>query len=190
MAEIKSAFEIAMERADRIGKLSREELAEREWAEKGRKKAADFLAGRTPDMKTALSDVPGEMLRTVIRSASDTLLRNIVLPREHEQWDGIEKAMQGIAELKGSVAMQVIPGIRELLQQYEQTRNQYLEQFKAQMDQAMQSAGQYGGMGGSGGGPDMNTIAAMQKEWDKISAELNSQFEQQLEPALEYLRQI
>ena len=192
MAEIKSAFEIAMERADKIGRFSKEELAEQEWTEKGRKMAADFLSGRVEDLKASLSNVPGEMVKTVIKSVTDTLLRNVVLPRDPDQWDGIRRALKGLGALKGGGAMQVIQGIEELLKQYEQTRKQYREQFKAQMEQALNSAGhQGGGMGmGGAGGYDMNTAASMQKEWERISAEINEQFEQQLEPAKEYLRQI
>jgi hypothetical protein len=173
--------------------MSREELEQQEWAEKGQKMAAEFLAGRIGSLQAALSEVPGHMMGSVIASVSDTLLRNIVLPREQDQWQEIEKALQGIIEIKGSAAMQVIPGIKDLLKQYEQTMQQYLEQFRAQMEQAMQAAGQGGGgslgMGGSPGA-DAGTIAAMQKEWERISAEINQQFEQQLDQFKAYLAQV
>jgi hypothetical protein len=186
MAEIKSALEIALERAEKIGKLSKEELAAQEWSEKGKKIAADFLSGRIDDLKTALSDVPGEMLVTVIDSVMDILVRNIVLPRDPDQWDGIRKAMHGIVDIKGSMAMQVMPGIEDLLKQYEQTRNQYLEQFQARMEQVTA-----GGAGmGNAAGADINAIAAMQQEWERISAEINQQFEHQLDQMKTYLRQI
>ena len=186
MAEIKSALEIALERAEKIGKLSKEELAAQEWSEKGKKIAADFLSGKIDDLKAVLSDVPADMLVTVMDSVMEILVRNIVLPRESDQWEGIRRAMHGIVEMKGSMAMQVMPGIEDLLKQYEQTRNQYLEQFQARMEQVAA-----GGAGmGNAAGTDINAIAAMQQEWERISSEINQQFEHQLEQMKAYLRQI
>lgn len=186
MAEIKSAFEIAMARAEKIGKLSEKEIENQKWSEHGQKKAADFLAGRGDDLRKMISDVPGDYLNEAIGGITDTLLRNIVLPREPEQWDSIRKALKGMEDIKGSAASRVLPGIVDLLKQYEQTRDQYLEQFKAQMENALQSYQSSAGMGG----PDMGVVAKMQQEWDRISVELNQQFEQQLAPMKEYLKQI
>ncbi len=185
MAEIKSAFEIAMERAEKIGALSKEELEAQKWEEQGKKTAAAFLNGKIESLQEGLRDIPPEHLQKVLDGVSDILLRNIVLPRESYQWDTIKKAMQGLVEIKGSVASQVMPQIEQLLQNYESTMNHYKAQFKQQISQKM-------------GGQDMasmamdaeglNALASMQDEWNKLSAEISQQFEQQLEPLKTYLR--
>ncbi len=43
MADIKSALELALERAERFGKASKEELAAAEYQEQGRRLAVNFL---------------------------------------------------------------------------------------------------------------------------------------------------
>ncbi|RUM90606.1 MAG: hypothetical protein DSZ23_01910 [Thermodesulfatator sp.] len=185
MAEIKSAFEIAMERAEKIGSLSREEIEQQKWEEKGKKTAAAYLSGKIDSLQDGLKDVPAQYIQTALSGVSDVLLRNIVLPRDPHQWDGIRRAMQGLTEIKGSIASQVMPQIEQLLKNYESTMSHYKEQFKQQVSQAM-------------GGRDMNAmamdseglnaLASMQDEWNKMSAEISQQFEQQLEPMKAYLK--
>ncbi len=185
MAEIKSALEIAMERAEKIGSMSKEELEAQKWEEKGKKVAATYINGKSDSLREGLADIPGEHLQAVLNGVNDILLRNIVLPRDSNQWNTINRAMQGLIEIKGSIASQVMPQIEQLLKNYEQTVNHYRQQFKQQLSQTM-------------GGQDMaamsmnqeglKALAAMEEEWNKISAEINQQFEQQLEPLKAYLR--
>ncbi len=185
MAEIKSAFEIAMERAEKIGSLTKEELAAQKWEEKGKRVAAAFLNGKIKNLQEGLKDIPGEHIQTVLSGANDILLRNIVLPRDPHQWDTIKRAMAGLVEIKGSLASQVMPQIEQLLKNYESTMEHYRQQFKQQVSQTM-------------GGQDMasmqmdseglNALASMQEEWNKLSGEISQQFEQQLQPLKAYLK--
>ena len=46
MGEIKSALEIALEKADKLGKLSKEELEAQKWEEEGKKKAVLLMSHR------------------------------------------------------------------------------------------------------------------------------------------------
>ncbi len=46
MAEIKSALELALEKAERFGKASPEEMQEVKWQEQARQLAAEFFAGK------------------------------------------------------------------------------------------------------------------------------------------------
>jgi hypothetical protein len=58
MAEIKSAFEIAMERAEKIGSFSKEELEAQKWEEEGKKTAAAFLNGKIETLQEGLRQIP------------------------------------------------------------------------------------------------------------------------------------
>ena len=185
MAEIKSALEIAMKRAEEIGSLSREELEAQKWEEKGKKTAADYLNGRLKSLQEGLKDVPPEHLQKILAGVSDILLRNIVLPRDPHQWENINMAIKGLTEIKGSIASQVMPQIKQLLKNYEDTMAQYRQQFKQQVSQSM------GGQNMASMAMDsesLNALASMQEEWNKLSAEISQQFEQQLEPLKAYLR--
>ncbi len=189
MGEIRSAFEIAMEKADKLGKMKPEELESRKWNEEGKRIAASFLAGKVDRLQDRLQDVPGRAIRHVLEGATECLLRNVVLPRDKDQWRTIERALKGLIELKGSMAQQVVPRIEELLRGYEQTMDSYIQQFKAQV-QAQGGVEGYGAGGPAGerGRLDLNAVAAMEQEWSRISSEIAEQFERQLAPLKEYLR--
>ena len=133
MAEIRSAIEIAMEKADRLGRATKEELQAEKWLDHGHRIVVRYMQGEIEDLEAGFSDISGDEMQLVLKGAIEILLRNIVLPRDKDQWPSIKKALSGFLELKGSVANQTIPRIEQLLKSYEQTRDQYHEQLKMQM---------------------------------------------------------
>jgi hypothetical protein len=193
MAEIRSAIEIAMEKADRMGRATREELENEEWLDNGRRIVARYLQGEIEDLKAGLNDIPGNELSMVLKGAIEILLRNIVLPRDKDQWPGIKKALSGFVELKGSMANQIIPRIEQLLESYEQTRDQYYEQLKMQMQNQLggikQAISQQYGMAVAAE-IDVNSLPEFQKEWSRIFTEITDQFEQHLIPLKAQLKQL
>jgi hypothetical protein len=183
MAEIRSAIEIAMEKADRLGRATKEELETEKWLDHGRRIVARYMQGEIEDLKEGLSDISGNELPLALKGATEILLRNIVLPRDKERWPGIKKALSGFVGLKGSMANQIIPRIEQLMESYEQTRDQYYEQLKMQMQN------QLGGIKQAisqqyntavAAEIDVNSLPEFQKEWSRISSEIADQFEQQL----------
>ena len=193
MAEIKSAIEIAMEKADRLGRATKEELETEKWLDHGRRILARYLQGEIEDLKASLSNIPGNELPLVLKGAIEILLRNIILPRDKDQWPNIKKALNGFVELKGSMANQIIPRIEQLLESYEQTRNQYYEELKMHMQsqfggikQAISQ--QYGTAIASE--IDVKSLPEFQKEWSRISSEIIDQFDQQLIPLKAYLKEL
>ena len=183
MGEIRSALEIALEKADKLGSISKEELAQQKWNDEGKKIAAAYIQGRTDSLQDAVSQLEGADVRAVLDGIMDVLLRNILLPRDESQWDSINRALKGVMEIKGSMAGQVVPQIEQLLRTYRQTLDQYQQQFKEQINQRMGGQGMYG-MDAN----ELQALAAMEQEWSKISSQINDQFEQQLAPMKEYLR--
>jgi hypothetical protein len=193
MAEIRSAIEIAMEKADRLGRATKEELETKKWLDHGHRIVARYMQGEIEDLKASLSDISGNELPLVLQRAVEILLRYIVLPRDKNQWPDIKKALSGFVELKGSVANQIIPRIEQLLQNYEQTRDQYYEQLKMQMQNHLSGikqaiSQQYGTAIASE--IDVNSLPEFQKEWSRISSEITDQLEQQLIPLKEYLKEL
>ena len=193
MAEIRSAIEIAMEKADRLGSATKEELETKKWLDHGHRIVARYMQGEIEDLEAGLSDIPGNEKPLVLKGATEILLRNIVLPRDKDQWPVIKKALSGFVELKGSVVNQIIPRIEQLLKSYEQTRDQYQEQLKMQMQN------QLGGIQQAisqqydtavAAEIDVNSLPEFQKEWSRISSEITDQFEQQLIPLKEYLKEL
>jgi len=193
MAEIRSAIEIAMEKADRLGRATKEELETKKWLDHGHRIVARYMQSEIEDLETGLSDISGNELPLVLKGATEILLRNIVLPRDKDQWPGIKKALSGFVELKGSVANQIIPRIEQLMESYEQTRDQYYEQLKMQMQNHLGGikqaiSQQYGTAMASE--IDVNSLPEFQKEWSRISSEITDQFEQQLIPLKAHLKEL
>ncbi len=193
MAEIRSAIEIAMEKADRLGRATKEELETEKWLDHGHRIVARYMQSEIEDLETGLSDISGDELPLVLKGATEILLRNIVLPRDKDQWPGIKKALSGFVELKGSVANQIIPRIEQLMESYEQTRDQYHEQLKMQMQNHLGGikqaiSQQYGTAMASE--IDVDSLPEFQKEWSRISSEITDQFEQQLIPLKAHLKEL
>ncbi len=184
MGEIRSALEIALEKAEKLGSMDKEELNRQKWADEGRRIAAAYIQGREDNLQDSLSKLEDPDISAVLQGVTDVLLRNVMLPRDVSQWDTIRKALNGLVEIKGSIASQVVPQIEQLLRTYEQTRDQYQQQFKEQINQRMGGAQSAYGMDAS----ELQALAALEQEWNNISAQINEQFEQQLAPMKEYLR--
>ncbi len=194
MAEIRSALEIALEKADKLGKASKEELQADEARSKGRRIVAVFLDDpKKTSLKESLSEVEPNELNYVIEGAMDTLTRNVFLPMDDVQMQRIQKALAGIMDIKGSMAAQVINGINELVRQFQQTYTQYKEQLKTQMQSRLgsiqQAMAQQYGMGAAQG-LDAEAIPEFQKEWSKLSQEIKQQFGRELDKMKQYLLQI
>ena len=194
MAEIRSALEIALEKADKLGKASKEELQADEARSKGRRIVAVFLDDpKKTSLKESLSEVEPSELNYVIEGAMDTLIRNVFLPMDDVQMQRIQKALAGIMDIKGSMAAQVINGINELVRQFQQTYAQYKEQLKTQMQSRLgsiqQAMAQQYGMGAAQG-LDAEAIPEFQKEWSKLSEEIKQQFGRELDKMKQYLLQI
>ncbi len=186
MGEIKSALEIALEKAERLGSISKEELQVQKWEEEGKKKAAAFLKEEIESLQQGLSEIPPEYLQAALKGVSEVLLRNVMLPRDKSQWETINRSFQGLKEVKGSIAEQIVPQMEYILKNYEQTLDSYKQQFQQQVQASLGTNAQGGMMTMSP--EEMKALASMQEEWNKISGEISSQFEKQLEPLKAYLR--
>ena len=101
MTEMKSAWEKAMEKVEKLGKPSEEELKQLEYFPAGNKLAARYLQEENYDLDAELTKYKGSGVRQyVIQGAQEIFLRNISLPRDEKSKQAVLRAMKGIKVLK------------------------------------------------------------------------------------------
>lgn len=191
MAEIRSTLEIALEKADKLGRLQGEQMQAEVWVDRGRRVAVQFLKEEDTDLRKLIGPVDPQGLQGVLSGTMDVLLRNVILPRTEDQWPGIKRALKGVMEIKGSAFRTIVQQVEQLLTSYERTRNNYYEQLKIQMEGRLGGfqqavAQQYGRQMAER--IDAEALPQFQQEWSKLSAELTEQFQQQLDAIKETLR--
>ncbi len=193
MGEIKSTLEIALEKAQRLGMASKEEIEAEKWIGKGQRMAAKYLEGDENDLRSMIAGVESDKIPAVLRGVSHILLRNTYLPRDHDQMKRIKKALEGLLQIKGSMAAQTVSQIEQIIESYFQTRQHYYQQMKAQIQSRLggvqQALAQQYGMA-MPEGIDPEAIPEFQQEWSKLDNELREQFENQLDTLKRYLEQI
>ena len=185
MSEMKSAWEKAMEKADKLGKPSDDELKQLEHVPAGNRIAARYLGEESYDLDAELTKYKGTGVRKyVVLGAEEIFLRNITLPRDDRAKQTTKKAMAGIRLLKENKNQlePIFDLIENLLTYYEQAFQQTFSQFKqgfeARLQQSAQALQQ---QGASSGSVQADLQAQFQEEWRKISSQLDAQYEKALE---------
>ena len=182
MAEIKSTIEKVMERAAAMGRATREEIAAEEGVKEGMRMGADYLQDKEVDFSGALEPAPAAVL--VKKGLVQVFLRNIVLPRDNNDLQRVEKAMQGILEVGGRRAdlIALFSDMKRLLEQYQQhrkdVRRQVEDAFRQQLERAM---AQQTGQAGLGMKIDPALHPKFQEEWSRVKANIDAQFNNALE---------
>ena len=189
MAEIKSTLEKVMERAASMGHASKEEIASEEMVRDGMRMGADFLQGKEIDFSRAQE--PSQTSVLIKKGLVQTLLRNIVLPRDDGQ-ERAERAMQGLLDLgKGSGDLvSIFNDMKRILAQYQQQKKEIRQQledaFRQQLEQAM---AQQTGQTGLGMKVDPALHPKFQEEWSRIKVDMDSQFNQVLTQHKDFVAQ-
>lgn len=184
MSDMKSAYERAMERAEKIGKATPEELQRMQALPLGNQLAARFMKEPNFDIAAEISRYKGSPVRKqIIEGALEILLRYITLPSGPVAREVVNRAKQGILALKDNKRMveSIFGQIDNLLNYYEQARQQAVTQLKQAFDQ---QTGQMRGMGGQGQQGARATDAAQMQFRDEVArvlGDLNRQYEQALD---------
>ncbi|OAQ20983.1 DUF6657 family protein [Thermosulfurimonas dismutans] len=190
MGEIKSALEIALEKAEKIGRASREELKLEELKEKGQRLAAKFLNSEEEiDLAAEIARLNPSEKGPFIKGIIFTLLRNINLPRDEYALEGAKKALLGL-----EIVFSAFPDVKQLTQEIERLLSQYLQHRKALYEQLKQQfesqlAGVEEALRNQMGVQvqvDVEMQPQFQEEWRKVRDQLDPQYERQLE----YLKNI
>lgn len=145
MAEIKSAYEKAMERFQEV-EPDNKSLLQKETMDNGRLLCAQKLRGEAVDIQKSLNSKDGEEKKWLKEGLGTTLLAQITLPKNELPIDQIDN----LKEIVLSISSQTEPEIvEEILSQYKQLCQQYLdskielsENMKTQYMQMIQQQGQ------------------------------------------------
>ncbi len=182
--EIKSTLEIVLEKVEKLGKASKEELRREELIKEGRRLAAKFLNEKDFSLLKALATVKPEDKPLILRGVVDTLVRNIVFPRDEHAIAEIERALLGLEQVFAAFPQvkQLTAEIKKLLllfyQQQKQIYEQFKQQFKAQFSEVEEALKeQYGEQIKV----DIEMQPKFQEEWRKIKGQLEEQYRQQLD---------
>ncbi|MDD5190739.1 MAG: hypothetical protein PHE50_06835 [Dehalococcoidales bacterium] len=195
MSDIKSAFEIAMEKANKIEAATPEEKMQWKFKPQGEQIAAKYLKDDI-NLLAEVSKFKDEERVYVTQGAVEVLVRGIDLPRNEIVKKTTRKAMDGIKLLKKDKTNveNVFNKIRYILNHFtnegEQQKKQAYEQVKMQFAAKLQQALQQ--QRGANAQMDMSNIdierhPQFQEEWRRVIAQMESQY---LEHLNDYRREL
>ena len=179
MAEIKSALELALEKAEQYGRASKEEMELARHQEQGRRLAVEFLQGGG-DLVADLTSLPPQTQQAVRLAVKEVFLRNLGLPRENAVDPRQDRAMEGLllaADNRKAMAL-LQTEMEQILQQFLHFRSNALQQLKArfaagmgQMQKTMEAQNRQ---------PmnlDVERLPQFQEEWLRFKGQLQQQFD-------------
>ena len=185
MGEMKSAWEKAMEKAEKLGKPSDEELKQLEHVPAGNRLAARFIKEEGFDLDSELTKYKGTGIRKyILQGVEEIFLRNINLPRDEHSKQATARATAGIRLLKENKSQleTILERVTNVLNYYEQalqqTYMQFKQNFESKLPEISQALQQRRGPGVS---VEAELQQQFQEEWHKISSQLDAQYEKALE---------
>lgn len=183
MAEIKSALELALEKAESYGRASKDDLIQDQYRDKGRQLAVQYLK-EEGDLEAELANLPPEARETAQQAIKEVLVRNIALPREEAPDPRAVRALEGLllvaSNRKGMTRLK--EEVQQIWQNFLISRNSAMQQLKASFGQQLNNVtraleAQYG----QRLKVDVEHLPQFQEEWRKFEANLIQQFEPILE---------
>lgn len=190
VAEIKSALELALEKAERYGKASREEMAAAYYQEQGRQLAVKFLKGEG-DLEAELKKLPPQAQEAARIAIKEVFLRNIGLPRNGKVDERLDLALAGLALVAAQKREMdhLKRELQQMLQQFLQIRNNAVQQLKARYSQGVSQLQQaVEAKTGQRVRLEAEQLPQFQEEWRRFISSLQDQFEPMLEGLKERMR--
>jgi hypothetical protein len=185
MSEMKSAWEKAMEKVEKLGKLSEEELRQLEYKPTGSKLAAKYLQETDYNLDAELTKYKGTGIRKyVLQDAQEIFLYSIFLPKNEHDMQTVKRAMSGLRLLKENKNLldTILDRITNLLDYYRQARQQTYLQFKKDFEAKLQEANQVMQQQlGAKVRIEPEQHPQFQEEWRRINSQLDAQYEKVLE---------
>jgi len=180
MGDIKSAFERAWERAEKI-EVAQEKVQELEYQPEGARMAAQFLREEDYDLEKALRECPAERRPHVRAGAEATFLSNITLPRNSRTRREMGRAMAGLQLLKRDKSRfsHVAARIYGFLASYERNRQSLFDQLKRDVQEALRRAMQQRGVPPPGR-LDVEHLPEFQQRWHELQTKLHWEYEGRL----------
>lgn len=141
---------MVLERAAKMAEGAKSEVDNEDLIKTGMRLAADFLNRKETDLAQLLSEQPSKDQMAIRKGMAQTLLRNIVLPRDEQLQESGKIALQGVLSLSGKSAdiNAICQELTQILDQYGQHKDQMTQQLedaiKAQLEQQQMARGQEG----------------------------------------------
>jgi hypothetical protein len=194
MGEIKTAWEKALEKVEKLGKASEEELTRMKNIPIGNALAAKFINDENNDFEAEITKYKGSGIRQyIIQGAMEVFLRNITLPHDEQEKYRSNRAMAGIRILKENKKQidSVFDHIKNMMSYYEQARQHSFGQFKKDFEAKIREAGKMmQNMQGNAANLEAQIQQQFQDEWRRVSMELDTQYEKALEEQKQQLLKI
>lgn len=184
MSEMKSAWEKALEKAEKLGGLSEEEIKQFEYVPVGNRLASRYLCEAEFNLDAELTKYRGTGVRKyVVQGAEEILVRNIMLPQNDRDRQAAARAMAGLRLLKENKSQLelVLDRITNLINYYEQARQQTYLQFKKDFEAKLQQANRVARQQGARVYTEPESHPQFLDQWRQISSQLNAQYEKALE---------
>jgi hypothetical protein len=181
MDEIKSALEIAMEKAEKAGEATEEERLTWKYVPEGERLAAKYMQ-EDINLPAELGKFHDNVVDYVRRGAMEVLVRNIDLPRSEAARKNSKKAMEGVKSLKKdrTGVENILTNIRRVFSHYteqgEQQRKQAYDSLKAQFEARIQQAMRQQMGLPMGVKIDVEKQPQFQEEWRRIQSQMDSQY--------------
>ena len=193
MAEIKSALELALEKAEQYGRASKEDLLQDKFKEEGQQLAVQYLNEEDIDLEKELAAMPPEAQPAARQAMKEVFLRNITLPREAELDPRQNRAIAGIMlTTTNKKAMARLKGeVEKLWQQFLMARNTAYQQVKTSFGQTLGSYTRaLEAQLGTKVRLEVEQLPEFQQKWREFEGSLTGQFEPVLEDRKQEMRQL
>lgn len=194
MGEMKSAWQIAMEKADKLGKVSPDELNSIKYVPEGNKIASQFLLDEKLDLASEMAKFPaGDAAKFVKKGIDEILIRNITLPHNDEDTRKTNRAMTGLRVIKeNKKQLESILGlINTLVHQYQLALQQTYAEFKKKAEVTIQQASRTTRPQRGDQMPlEQKLQLQLQEEWREVHSELDSQYDKALNEHKQKIREL
>jgi hypothetical protein len=184
VAEIKSALELALEKAEQYGRATKDDLRQDKFNEQGRHWAVQYLKEEEVDLEKELAALPPEAQAGARLAMKEVFLRNVTLPKEEAIDSRLARALEGImtAATNKKAMGRLKQEVDQLLQQFLMARNSAYQQLK---NSFMQTLGNYTraleAQLKTKVRLEVENLPEFQQEWRKFEGNLVTQFEPLLE---------
>jgi len=194
MGEMKSSWEMAMEKADKLGKVSPEELNSIKYVPEGNRIASQYLQDDKSDLVAEMAKFPdADTSQHVKKGIDEILLRNISLPHNEEDMRRTNRAMAGLRLIKDNKKqLETVLGlINNLVNQYQLALKQTYEEFKKKAEATIQQASRGARPQRGDQMPlEQRLQIQIQEEWRQIHSELDAQYGKALDEHKQKIREI
>ena len=190
MDKIKSALEVALERASAI-KVEPEKALELEFLPQGKVLAARFISDPGLNIEAELNKIQPEGRTYARRGLEETWLAGLTLPRDEAGLQANRRRMDGLQLLKKDkgALKQALKEMETLFQYYASAMQQAYVNLKEDLaGKVAQAQQRMGRQPGGRGSVEVERLPEFQEEWLRASSQISTQYEALLEEKRRQIR--